>query len=117
MRRREFLGVLGGAAATWPSAAQAQQSERVRRIGALVSQPADDPEGQARMAAFRQGLQQLGWIAGRNLRIDTRWGGGSIARIRSDAAELVALAPDVILASGGQVVAPLLEATSIVPIV
>jgi putative ABC transport system substrate-binding protein len=118
MRRRDFLGILGGsAAAAWPLAARAQQGERVRRIGVLVSQPADDPEGQARMVAFRQGLQEVGWIAGRNVQIDIRWGGGSIDRIRSAAAELVALAPDVILASGGQVVAPLLDATRTVPIV
>jgi len=116
MRRRVLLGALGGVAA-WPFAARAQQPDQVRHIGLLISQAADDPEGQARMAAFQQGLQQLGWTEGRNLRVDTRWGGGGVDRIRKDAAELVALAPDVILASGGQVVAPLLEATRTVPIV
>ena len=118
MKRREFIGLLGSAAAaTSPLAARAQQGERVRRIGVMMAAPADDPDGQARFAAFRQALQQLGWTEGRNARIDTRWGGGDIGRIRKDAAELVALAPDVILAGGGQVLAPLLEATRTLPIV
>ena len=116
MRRREFITVLGGAAAAWPLAARAQQGERVRRIGVLVA-VADDPEGQARIAAFLQGLQQLGWAEGRNLQIDTRWGAGDADRFRKYAAELVALAPDVILAAGGAVVPPLLQATRSVPIV
>ena len=117
MRRREFLGLVGGAAAAWPVVARGQQGERVRRIGVLMAAPADDPDGQARLTAFVQGLQQLGWIDGRNVRIDTRWGGGDVGRIRRDAAELVSLSPDVILAGGGQVMAPLLEATRTVPIV
>ena len=98
MRRREFITLLGGAAAAWPLAARAQQPERMRRIGVLMSLAADDPEGQARLAAFLQGLQQLGWTDGRNVRIDTRWGAGDADRTRRYAAELVALAPDVILA-------------------
>jgi putative tryptophan/tyrosine transport system substrate-binding protein len=116
VKRREFLALLGGAAA-WPLAARAQQREQVRRIGVLVSTAADDPEGQARLAAFLQGLQPLGWADGRNVRIDTRWGAGDAERIRRYAAELVALAPDVILASGGSVAGPLLQVTHTVPIV
>ena len=117
MKRREFITLLGGAAAAWPLVARAQQGERMRRIGVLMSLAADDPQGQARIAAFVQGLQQLGWTDGRNVRIDTRWGAGDADRIRRYAAELVALAPDVILASGGSVVGPLLQATRTVPIV
>ena len=100
MRRREFITLLGGAAAAWPLAARAQQPERMRRIGVLMTAAADDPEWQARVAAFLQGLQQLGWTDGRNVRIDTRWGAGDADDIRKYAAELVALAPDVILATG-----------------
>ena len=100
MKRREFITLLGGAAAAWPLAARAQQPERMRRIGVLMPLAADDPEGQARIAAFLQGLQQLGWTDGRNVRIDYRWARGDADRIRKYAAELVALAPDVILASG-----------------
>ena len=100
IRRREFITLLGGAAAAWPLAARAQQPERMRRIGVLMNLAADDPEGQARIAAFLQGLQQLGWTDGRNVRIDTRWAAGDADRSRRYAAELVALAPDVILASG-----------------
>jgi len=114
--RREFITPLGGAAAAWPLAARAQQTERVRRIGVLVS-VADDPEGQARIAAFLQSLQQLGWADGRNLQIDTRWAGGNPERIRRYAAELVALAPEVILSAGGAAVPSLLQATRTVPIV
>ena len=117
MNRRDFTTLLGGAAVAWPLAARAQQPERVRRIGALIPAAADDAEGQARMAAFLQGLAQLGWSEGRNLLIDIRWGGGDADRSRRYAAELVALAPDVILASGGSVLAPLLQATRAVPIV
>jgi putative tryptophan/tyrosine transport system substrate-binding protein len=117
VRRREFIAALGGAAAAWPLAAWAQQPERARRIGVLMALAADDPDGQARVAAFLQGLRELGWIEGRNLRLDYRWGGGDIARIRKDAVELVALTPDVILAGGGQVMGPLQEATRTVPIV
>ena len=116
IRRREFITLLGGAAA-WPLGAAAQQPERVRHIGVLMTQPADDPDGQARVAAFLKGLRELGWIEGRNIRLDYRWGGGDVGRIRKDAAELVALTPDVILAGGGQVMGPLHEATRTVPIV
>jgi len=117
MKRREFITVLGGAAAAWPLAARAQQGERMRRIGVLMSTAADDPEGKARFTAFKQGLQQLGWDDGHNARIEARWSGGNADDMRRYAAELVALAPDVILASGGAVVGPLLQATRAVPIV
>jgi putative ABC transport system substrate-binding protein len=116
MRRREFIAGLGSTAA-WPLAARAQQADRVRHIGVVVSLGADDPEGQARVAAFLQGLQQLGWTEGRNVRIDIRWGAGDADLVRRYAAELVALAPDVILASGGATIGPLLQATRTVPIV
>jgi putative tryptophan/tyrosine transport system substrate-binding protein len=116
MRRREFITLLGGAAAAWPLAARAQQ-ERMRRIGVLVSLPADDPQAQARNAAFLQGLQELGWTVGRNVRIDFRWGAGNADRVRRDAAELVALAPDVLLAPGTSTLEPLLQVTRVVPIV
>jgi putative tryptophan/tyrosine transport system substrate-binding protein len=117
IRRREFIFTLGGAAAAWPLAARAQQSERMRHIGVLMPQAADDPVLQERNAAFLQALQQLGWTVGRNLRIDYRGPGGDAERIRKYAAELVALAPDVILASGTANVGPLLQATRTVPIV
>ncbi|MFZ3243179.1 MAG: ABC transporter substrate-binding protein [Pseudolabrys sp.] len=118
MRRREFIGGILGSAATWPLAARAQQGEQMRRIGVLTSgAAADDPDGQVRSAAFVQGLQQLGWTDGRNIRIDYRWGAGDADNMRKYAAELVALAPDVILASGTASVAPLLQATRTVPIV
>jgi putative ABC transport system substrate-binding protein len=117
MRRREFITVLGGAAATWPLAARAQQTERMRRIGVLVGAAADDSIGQARIAAFQQGLQQLGWTEGRNLQIEYRWSGADAERIRKDVTEVAALAPDVILASSGAVVGPLRRATRTVPIV
>jgi putative ABC transport system substrate-binding protein len=116
MQRRHFITLLGGAVA-WPLAAGAQQADRVRHIGVLMSTAANDPLGQARIAAFLHGLQELGWTDGRNLRIDTRWGGGNADDIRKYAAELVGIAPDVILASGGSVAGPLLQATRTVPIV
>ena len=117
MKRRDFITLLGGAAAAWPIAARAQQPERARSIGVLMSTPADDKEGQARINAFVQGLRELGWIDGRNVRIDTRWAAGDADRGRQYATELVTLMPDVILASGGSVVGPLLQATRTVPIV
>lgn len=117
MQRREFITLFGGAAATWPLATRAQQTERMRRIGVLMSLAADDRQGQARLAAFVQSLREAGWTEGRNLQIDTRWAAGNANNARKYATELVALAPDVILASGGTVVGPLLEATRIVPIV
>src|SRR5215831_458257 len=103
VRRREFISLLGGAAAAWPLGARAQQMRRIRRIGVLMSTTPDDVEGQARIAAFLKGLQQSGWAVPGNVRIDTRWGAGDADRIRKYAAELLALAPDVILASGGAV--------------
>ena len=117
MRRREFLGALSGAVAAWPFGARAQQHERMRRVGVLMSTAADDPVGQARIAAFHQGLQQLGWTIGHNVRIDSRWPAGDTERFRRYAAELVALSPDVILATGSAAAAPLLQATRTVPIV
>ena len=115
MRRREFITLLGGAAAAWPLAARAQ--ERVRRIGMILPAAADDPEFQSWVEAFLQGLAQLGWTIGRNVRIDTRWATANATEIRRHAAELVALAPDVILAHGGSTVGPLLQVTRTVPIV
>jgi ABC-type uncharacterized transport system substrate-binding protein len=114
MRRREFIGLLGGVVAC-PLAARAQQSDGIRRVAALMSVAAGDPEGKARFAAFQQGLQQLGWIDGRNVRIETS--GGKIDDARKYATELIALAPDAILASGGAMVGPLLQVTRTVPIV
>jgi putative tryptophan/tyrosine transport system substrate-binding protein len=116
MRRREFITLLGGAAVAWPLAARAQQGDRMRRIGVLTYIPADDAEGQARLAAFTQALSQLGWSVGRNLRIDTRW--ATAGDVHRHAAELVALAPDVLLAATGTAtVAPLLQTTRAIPIV
>jgi putative ABC transport system substrate-binding protein len=117
IRRREFIFTLGGAAVAWPLAAHAQQGERVRRIGVLMNLAADDPEGQARLTAFAQGLQQLGWTDGRNVRIDYRWGAGDAGAFHRYAEELLALAPDVILASGTPSVQALQKVTRTVPIV
>jgi ABC-type uncharacterized transport system substrate-binding protein len=117
MKRREFITLLGGAAVAWPLAARAQQGERMRRIGVLLPAAADDPEFQARIAAFHQGLALLGWTIGRNVRIDTRWATANAGEIRRHAAELAALAPDVILAQGASTVGALLQATRTVPIV
>ena len=117
MRRREFITLLGGAAAAWPISTRAQQSERLRRVGILMSVAANDPEGQARIVVFLQGLQQLGLIDGRNVRIETRWTSGTAEDARKYAAELVALAPDVILGAGSFTVGPLLQATRSIPIV
>jgi len=117
MKRREFIIALGGAAAAWPLAARAQQGERMRRIGVLAYWPANDPEGQARLAAFAQALTLLGWSDGRNLRIDTR-STADADELRRHAAELAALAPDVLVgATGTATAAPLLQATRTVPIV
>ena len=117
MKRREFITLLGGAAATWPLAARAQQPAQVRRIGVLMPFAEDHPVGQARNAAFLQGLQQLGWTDGRNVRIDYRWSAGDADRLRKFAAELIALGPDVVMAFTSAAVAPLRQATSTVPIV
>jgi putative ABC transport system substrate-binding protein len=117
MQRRDFITLLGGAAAAWPLAARAQQPERMRRIGVLLAAAADDAVFQTRVAAFHQGLALLGWTIGRNVRIDTRWATANVAEIRRHAAELAALAPDVILAHGSSPVGALLQATRTVPIV
>jgi ABC-type uncharacterized transport system substrate-binding protein len=117
IRRREFIFTLGGAAAAWPHAASAQQRERVRRVGVLMSSAADDPEAPARVTAIAQGLQELGWTVGRNLSIDYRWGAGDIELFRKYAAELVALKPDVILATAGSIVGALQQVSRTVPIV
>jgi putative ABC transport system substrate-binding protein len=117
MKRRQFISLLGGAAAAWPLAARAQQRERMRRVGVFTPGAADDPEHQARNAAFLQGLGELGWIVGRNMRIEYRWGAGDYERFRAMAAELVALAPDVILAQGSSTVTALQKTSSTVPIV
>src|SRR5262249_1710451 len=116
-KRRDFITLCGGAAAAWPVAARAQQPNRMRRIGVLTPYPADDAEGQSRLTAFAQGLQQLGWTVGQNIRIDYRWGDGKPDTMRKYAAELVALAPDVILANSSAAVSPLLQATDTIPIV
>ena len=116
MRRREFITLLGGAGA-WPLAARAQQPERMRRIGVLMSTATGDPEAQARVAAFLEGLQEFGWAIDRNVRVDTRWAAGNADDTRKHAAGLAELAPDVILAGGGSVVPWLLEATRTIPIV
>jgi putative ABC transport system substrate-binding protein len=117
VKRREFITLIGGAAAAWPLVAHAQQRERMRRIGVLLGLAAGDPVDQARFAAFAQGLQQSGWMIGRNMQIDTRSSAGNHDDARRYAAELVALAPEVILASGNSGVAPLLQVTRAVPIV
>jgi putative ABC transport system substrate-binding protein len=117
MRRREFITLLGGAAAAWPIAARAQQPDQMRRIGVLMPLAADDTEGQTRLNAFLQGLRELGWTEGRNVRIDTRWAAGKPDEIRKYAAEFAALAPDVILAAATPIVAALQPASRTVPIV
>src|SRR5260370_31078867 len=117
LRRRKFITLLGGAAVAWPLAARAQQPERMRRIGVLMNRVADDPEAQARLKAFVQELQQLGWAEGRNARMEVRWAAGVAANPHRYAAELVALMPDVILADGAVSVSALQGATRTLPIV
>jgi putative tryptophan/tyrosine transport system substrate-binding protein len=117
MKRREFITLLGSAVAAWPLAARAQQAVAMRRVAVLLPAAADDPDFQARVGAFLQGLQEAGWSIGRNLRIDTRWAGANADDIRRHVAELLALGPDVILAYGSSTVRPLLQATRTVPIV
>ena len=116
MRRREFITVIGAAAA-WPLAARAQQPARMRRIGVLMSQSPDDPNALAWISAFAQGLQERGWTIGGNVRIEYRWGGGDLDRFRKYAAELVALSPDVIVATAGSIVGALQQVSRTVPIV
>jgi len=117
MRRREFIKVIAGSAVGWPLAARAQQGERIRRVGVLMAVTADDAEAQARIAAFVRGLQQLGWSIGKNIQVDYRLAGIDAGTLRKYAAELVALAPDVILSQSSPAIAPLLQATRSVPIV
>jgi putative ABC transport system substrate-binding protein len=117
MQRRDFITLLGGAAAAWPLAAHAQQGERVRRIGVLMEPPEDDSEGKAHLTGFTQALGELGWIEGRNLRIDVRWAGGSFERIRLFAKDLVDLQPDVILSRGTPATAAFQRQTRTIPIV
>src|SRR6476469_4012501 len=117
MRRREFITLLGGTTVTWPIATWAQQRGQVARLGVLMSAAANDPDGNARITAFRQALQRLGWTGGQSVQIDVRWAGGDAALDRKFAAELVALKPDVILATASQTVAALQAVTQTVPIV
>ena len=116
MRRREFMTLVGGAAA-WPLAARAQQPEPMRRIGVLMLYPETDPEGQLRATAFRQGLQKLRWIVGRNVQIDFQWGLGDANWLRSAAAQLLRLAPDVILANGTPAAKTMQQASRTVPVI
>src|SRR5262249_8345677 len=116
MKRRTFIGLLGGAAA-WPVVATGQQAERMRRVTLLLPTTSDDPDYQVRVGAFVQGLQETGWSIGRNIRIDTRWAGANARDIGRHVAEAVALAPDVILAYGNSTLRPLLQATQTIPIV
>jgi len=117
MQRRDFITLIGGAAVAWPVAARAQQADRVRLVGSLNILAEDDPESRLRIAAFKQGLQELGWTEGGNVRIEARWAGGDDGLVRKYAAELAALAPDVILTSGSVTVRPVQQATRTVPIV
>jgi putative ABC transport system substrate-binding protein len=117
MRRRAFITLLGGAIPTWPLAVRAQRGDRVRRIAVLMTNAEEDPEGWTRSAAFRQGLRELGWTEGRNLRIDWRWSGGDVERMRDYAAEVAALAPDLIVANGAAHLSAVKQATRSIPIV
>jgi putative tryptophan/tyrosine transport system substrate-binding protein len=117
MRRRDFITLLGGAAVSWPPTARAQQPERVRRVGALMPFTADDTEAKAIVAALRQGLEELGWTDGRNIRVDYRWGGSNAERTRAYAVELVGLSPDLIFAFFNAQLAPLSRETRTIPIV
>jgi putative ABC transport system substrate-binding protein len=117
MKRREFITLLGGAAAAWPLAARGQQADRVPKVGVLFGIHQNDPEAQGRVGAFRQALQELGWIEGRNVRIDVRYSGGDAERARASAAELLTLMPDVMLAHSSLTLGPLRRATQTVPIV
>src|ERR1700730_2634720 len=114
MTRRDLIALLGGTAATWPLAARGQQPERMRRIGVLMLYPESDPQGQLRATAFTQGLQQLGWVVGRNVQIDFQWGLGDADWIRSAAAQLLRQAPDLILANGTPAAKTMQQASSII---
>ena len=116
MRRRQFITLLGGAA-VWPLAAHAQPSDRMRRIAVLMNNAEDDPEGQARAAAFREGLQALGWTEGRNLRIDWHWTAGDVGRIRGDVTEVAGHPPDIIVANGRVVLSEAVQVIRSIPIV
>jgi putative ABC transport system substrate-binding protein len=116
MRRREFITLIGGAA-VWPLAARAQRGDRVRSIAVLMNNAEDDPEGRARAAAFRQGLQELGWTDGHNLRIEWRWSGGDVGRIRAHAAEIAELAPELVVANGTANLSAVRQAIRSIPIV
>src|SRR5262245_38393379 len=116
-KRRDFITVLGGAAMAWPPAAVAQPRERMRSVGVLMNLASNDMEGQTRLAAFLQGLQEAGWGVGRNIRIEIRWAAGDAANVRKYVAELVELAPDVVLAYGGSVVGAFQQASRTLPIV
>jgi putative tryptophan/tyrosine transport system substrate-binding protein len=117
MNRREFITLLGGATAAWPIAAGAQQAERVRRIGVLMLYPENDPEGQLRATAFLQGLQKLGWVVGHNVQIDFQWGLGDADWIRSAAAQLLRLSPDLVLANGTPAAKTMQQASRTVPVI
>jgi putative ABC transport system substrate-binding protein len=117
MKRREFITILGGAAASWPLTVRAQQTEQLRRIGVLMNRAVDDPDGQARLAGFQQALQQLGWSDGNNVRVDTRWGEDDVGLSRTYAAELVAFAPDVVMTAGAPGMAALQRISRTLPIV
>jgi putative ABC transport system substrate-binding protein len=117
MKRRQFITLIGGTAIAWPLAANAQQGERMRHVGVLISLTADDPQSKARVTAFLRACRAFGWADGRNLSIDYRWGGGDVSRMRSYAAELIALAPDVVVAGGSEATAAFQQATRNVPIV
>ena len=117
LKRRDFITLLGGGAAAWPLAVRAQQRERMRRIGVLMSLAADDLDAPPRVSAFAQGLQERSWTVGGNVRIDYRWGAGDLDLFRKYATELVALKPDVVVASAASIVAALQQASRTVPIV
>jgi ABC-type uncharacterized transport system substrate-binding protein len=117
VKRRAFISLLGGAAVAWPITARAQQSDQMRRIAVLMNNAEDDPEGQARVAAFRQGLQALGWTEGKNLRIDWHWTASDVGRIRSDIRELAAHPPDIIVANGRPILSEAVQVIHSIPIV
>jgi putative tryptophan/tyrosine transport system substrate-binding protein len=117
MRRRDLLKIIAGSTIAWPLAARAQQPERMRRIGVLISSAADDPGAQASIKAFHQGLQETGWVVGHNVRIDVQWNGGDVARLHQDAVDLVAQKPDVILAGSGPTAPTLQQVTRTIPVV